>query len=629
MRTVSKILLKLELKPNTEKDRDYIESLYERGSSIIDIASSIIKHVYPMRVKPKYKDGRCSYGNSYELRDALKELIPNNYTEGISEISNGLLGIMHNNAEVSYHHRSFPTFTNLKDVLPIRISKFTPSWKKVDGNNGKKQERAYPRDGEFFLKNNRLYFKVKNATFYVADKLGKERLQLLADAIHGNGISIGDPCLLIRKKCEKGKYKGKYRYFLHVSISKPVQVNLDKIKDKDKIRIIGVDLGISSYLAFLSCIEYDKINDEFKIIRRKGIKSKQLINLLDRYERKKRNRMSSINKQQGVKRGLQYKISNNKGESLRVDYTRQFKGYVINRIIEYANAKEKAADVIVIEDLEGLHYKKKELKKQYKYLGSLYSRINKNGLKVLDELKDSEGSKNLHLLDKLIENKDKGKSKKYILDMILNDRRKIKRIQQLLSYLAYNQFKEDLDTEALFNDKVLKVVHPSYSSLTCIRCGNVNKYNRVTRSRFICSNCNFKEHADFLASINIALRCIAFFKKSSPKGDSRTTYAEIVKGLILKRQERVSRYYSKNNNDNGSLHCSNSNIWHPLPMQPNNAYARGVSHSTPASVADPIAGLHKGDEGVQALGLGQTNALSMQGLLAEAKEYEEQRGNGG
>lgn len=585
MNTVSKVLLKLELKPVTEKDRGDIEVLYKRSNSLIDIASSIIKHVYSLQAKPKYKKERWSYDNSKELKRLLKKLTKD-YKTGISASSDGLLDMMHNNAEVSYHHRSFPDFTNLKDVLPIRISKFTPEWKK---ESGKEQEEIYRRDGNFFIDNNRLYFRIKKATFYLADKLSKERLQLLADAIHGNGITIGDPCLLVRKECKKGKvkYKGKYRYFLHVSISKPV--NLDKIKAKDKIRIIGVDLGISSYLAVLSCIEYDKAVDEFKIIECKGIKSKQLINLLDRYERKKRNRTSGINKQEGVKKGLHYKITNNKGESLRVDYTRQFKGYVINRIVEYA--KEMDADVIAIEDLKGLHYRKKELKKQYKSLGKLYNTSN---------------------------NKSKNK--------ILNERLRIKRIQQLLSYLAYNQFKDDLKAEALWHNKDLKIVNPLYSSLTCISCGNVDKGNRITRSLFKCSKCNFEMHADFLASINIALRGIVLLSKesSTAKGNSRITYAE----LILKRQVRVSRYYSKSNNSNNSntLYCSNSNTWHPLPMHPNNAYAKGVSHLTPASTTD----LHKyGDEGVQTLRVGQTDGLPMQGLLSEANTFKEQQGNGG
>ena len=50
----------------------------------------------------------------------------------------------------------------------------------------------------------------------------------------------------------------------------------------------------------------------------------------------------------------------------------------------------------------------------------------------------------------------------------------------------------------------VRYVNPAYTSQTCSRCGHVDKENRQTQEKFICTNCGFELNADHNASINIA-----------------------------------------------------------------------------------------------------------------------------
>ena len=50
----------------------------------------------------------------------------------------------------------------------------------------------------------------------------------------------------------------------------------------------------------------------------------------------------------------------------------------------------------------------------------------------------------------------------------------------------------------------VRYVNPSYTSQTCSRCGHIDKENRQTQEKFICTKCGFELNADHNASINIA-----------------------------------------------------------------------------------------------------------------------------
>ena len=48
-------------------------------------------------------------------------------------------------------------------------------------------------------------------------------------------------------------------------------------------------------------------------------------------------------------------------------------------------------------------------------------------------------------------------------------------------------------------------VDPAYTSQTCSNCGFVDKNSRKLEN-FLCTNCNFKEDADYNAALNILYR---------------------------------------------------------------------------------------------------------------------------
>ena len=53
--------------------------------------------------------------------------------------------------------------------------------------------------------------------------------------------------------------------------------------------------------------------------------------------------------------------------------------------------------------------------------------------------------------------------------------------------------------------KVIRV-NPKYTSQTCPNCGNIDKANRVSQSKFKCVSCGYEAHADQNAAANILIR---------------------------------------------------------------------------------------------------------------------------
>jgi putative transposase len=49
-------------------------------------------------------------------------------------------------------------------------------------------------------------------------------------------------------------------------------------------------------------------------------------------------------------------------------------------------------------------------------------------------------------------------------------------------------------------------IDPAYTSQTCPCCGYISKRNRKTQSEFVCKDCGFSEHADYVGALNIRNR---------------------------------------------------------------------------------------------------------------------------
>jgi len=172
---------------------------------------------------------------------------------------------MHSNAESAYKHRSIPNLRGLSNVMPIRVSK-RPL---LENRRSKDNDKYYKRTAEFIFNNGKIMLRIgskRNGLTKIAERFNDaERLGMLIDAIQGkNNLTIGDPCYLVRKDIDNG-----YRYYIMVSISK--KALYERISNKNKIRIVGIDFNISKYIATMFCVEIDKGNKEFKLINAKGI----------------------------------------------------------------------------------------------------------------------------------------------------------------------------------------------------------------------------------------------------------------------------------------------------------------------------------------------------------------------
>jgi transposase len=668
VKKITKTMLKLELKGDP-KNLKFLDNLFNEYGQLVRIADSFVYYLYPYyanineqekleRLKELVKsldekairknkrrkrepqeieeqtitetETKHKYTHSNLLKTLLHRFIK--YTKqyyGIDakyawlEKQGGLADIMHSNAESAYKHRSIPNMRRrLTNVMPITMSKSPLDENRKDKkNNG----RYYKKDTEFIFGNGKIMFRIgrgkHKVTFKIATRFNDaERLGMLIHAIQGdNGFTIGDPCYLVRKETYNG-----YRYYIMVSISKNVDVKAlyEASKNKSKIRIVGVDSNISKYTATMFCIEVDKENKTYKLINAKGIDSNDYINAVKKYEEERRKlqqgRMKGkVNKKKDsrYKEKEDYTIKNRCGDSKRIDLRRQLIGYICNQILEFAN--ENDADIIVIEDLKGLNKELKTLKIIKKELGKLYNDVNNKGNNAIDdkinEVIKSKKYNNkirrplLELLNKIKEYsnaKDKVKVAKYIL----KQRQIIERRISLLSMMAYYQFKQELEVEALWNGKLLYTINPKYTSQQCLRCGHTNKLNRITQRQFKCIKCKFEMNADFNASANIALR-----------------FATKILKLELELKQGESSSMMTVTSATTPLHAS-INAGSKLGVVIANNNTNGSVAPTMSSVASILQDCYEGRS--PCLG-GQTEQSCSAKRLVTLDEFIEKRGNGG
>ncbi|MFA6105868.1 MAG: transposase [Patescibacteria group bacterium] len=88
----------------------------------------------------------------------------------------------------------------------------------------------------------------------------------------------------------------------------------------------------------------------------------------------------------------------------------------------------------------------------------------------------------------------------------VNTVRKAQRIA--LSNWAFYQLRQFLTYKAFLNGVELVAVDPRNTSRTCPKCGNIDKKNRKTQSKFQCTACGFVANADINAAGNIASRAV-------------------------------------------------------------------------------------------------------------------------
>ena len=75
---------------------------------------------------------------------------------------------------------------------------------------------------------------------------------------------------------------------------------------------------------------------------------------------------------------------------------------------------------------------------------------------------------------------------------------------KILRNWSYYQLQQYIEYKAEREGIQVRYIDPSYTSQTCSRCGHIDKENRQTQEKFICTKCGFELNADHNASINIA-----------------------------------------------------------------------------------------------------------------------------
>ena len=126
-----------------------------------------------------------------------------------------------------------------------------------------------------------------------------------------------------------------------------------------------------------------------------------------------------------------------------------------------------------------------------------------------------------------------------------------------LTILKLSSLKNEFEHIARKYDIAISFVHPCYTSITCPKCGCIDKSNRKTQEVFKCVECNFTDNADVNAANNILNRVVStelrdkLLKKSKlgngtfePKDLSKDEVKEILLSL---------RYSCSNRNKESGL----------------------------------------------------------------------------
>ena len=80
---------------------------------------------------------------------------------------------------------------------------------------------------------------------------------------------------------------------------------------------------------------------------------------------------------------------------------------------------------------------------------------------------------------------------------------------KFLRHWTYYDLQAKIKNKAAEHGIKVVEIDPQYTSQRCSRCGNIDKANRPSQSRFCCTKCGFSANADFNASQNISIKNIA------------------------------------------------------------------------------------------------------------------------
>ena len=87
-----------------------------------------------------------------------------------------------------------------------------------------------------------------------------------------------------------------------------------------------------------------------------------------------------------------------------------------------------------------------------------------------------------------------------------NGKKRKSGLNEVLLDNAIGQLRTFIENKAKERGRKVIRVNPKYTSQTCFNCGNIDKANRVSQSKFKCTSCGYEAHADQNAAANILIR---------------------------------------------------------------------------------------------------------------------------
>ena len=80
---------------------------------------------------------------------------------------------------------------------------------------------------------------------------------------------------------------------------------------------------------------------------------------------------------------------------------------------------------------------------------------------------------------------------------------------KFLRHWTYYDLQSKIEAKAKEHGITIVKIDPQYTSQRCSKCGHIDKGNRTSQARFLCTKCGFSCNADFNSSQNISIQNIA------------------------------------------------------------------------------------------------------------------------
>jgi putative transposase len=93
------------------------------------------------------------------------------------------------------------------------------------------------------------------------------------------------------------------------------------------------------------------------------------------------------------------------------------------------------------------------------------------------------------------------------------------------------ELRRQLEYKTQWQGGLLVLVPPQNTSRKCPECGHLSAENRKSQAKFVCVQCEFSAHADFVAAVNIREAGLASLACSQPSSDVRASCQEPTEGI--------------------------------------------------------------------------------------------------